>query len=340
MNGYRRTRRQNPVRPIVGLAGSVAVLAAALTTPSPGADAPAATGTAPATGALSQLVPIPATRPTLMPVVQADTVERALDYSADERIVLSDVADDNSRLNHPALYLLLRRAAMLPDGTAPFDEAEQPNPKDLWKDPRRYRGRLVRVAGLYAGRQTDLTATGHYTPTRWWGTRKAWLVDIHEPKTGQIVLLVLPERPPRMAQGQRVRFAGLFYKRVTLRENRTTGDPRKRHEYVVIVGKFLDRGWGGAGGLLGGISLPAQVIIMVAVILGLLVGFVLLKRTMSRPSARRRAEYRPLRFEDAADDRAEADGVDEELRRQVGAAQTRLAQPTDPNDADHQDDSR
>jgi len=340
MNGQRPARRRDRVRPTLGLAGSAAVLVAALAAaPSPGADAPAATGTAPAT--LSQLVPIPATQPRLMPIVQADTVEQALDYSADERIVLSDVADDNTRLNHPALYLLLRRAAMLPDAPAPYDEAEQPNPKDLWKTPKRYRGRLVRVAGLFAGRQTDLTKTGHFTATRWWGTRKAFLVDVHEPKTGRIILLVLPEKPAKMAMGRRVRFAGLFYKRVTLRENRTTGDPRKTHEYVVIVAKSLHRGWrGGGGGLLGGMPLPAKAIIMIAVILGLLVAFVLLKRTMSRPPARRRAEYRPMRFQDDADSRAEQSGVDEELRRQVEAARAPASQPTDGDDADHTNDSR
>ena len=54
---------------------------------------------------------------------------------------LDGVVDETNEVFSDALYVLLRHAAMLPQGPDTLGEAETPNPQKLWQEPQRYRGR-------------------------------------------------------------------------------------------------------------------------------------------------------------------------------------------------------
>jgi len=245
------------------------------------------------------------------PIPRARTVEEALAFDPDERKVLGDVADGDGQLDAAALYVLLRRAEMLPPEDRTFEEAEQPNPKSLWTEPGRYRARLVRVTGRPVGQVTDWSDQVKFTP--WWGRRPAYVLYLRVPKVAEPILVFLTRKPPdRLPPNLRV--AGLFYKLVSLPENRRTGDPAIRHEYPVIVARAVLPAESGGG-------LPAEFVVFFSVVIVMLVIFLMLRRYLSRHAPRAGRAYRPRRAEQATAPPGEAArDVDEELRRQVEAA--------------------
>ena len=249
-------------------------------------------------------------------ITVAATVEQALAYSAGELNILSSVRDGGS-WNHLAFYVLLRRAAMLPEGLKTIDEAEQPNPRDFWKEPQRYRGRLVRFEGkIPAFKPTEERGqitiwTNQLTSTKWWGNRAVFMVHVQEETTGQPMLVAMLKEPHKgITTNQKLRFAGIFYKLATLSENLETGDPNVTHEYPVIVAKQFyagkveqDESW--------------YVAVIVLVLAALVAAFVAVRqrnRRLIRRDAlgqeRRRREV-PAEYEGAP--------VEEELRRQIEA---------------------
>jgi hypothetical protein len=247
------------------------------------------------------------------PIKRAETVEDALAYSDGEKIIMKDVHDGDGQLSTPALYILLRRSQMLPIDKM-LEEAERPNPKNFWREPERYRGRLVRLKVLYAGRVTPWTE--NVTPTRWWGKRDAWMMDVlvevekTKPPSYKRILVVMGHEPPKnLKNRQPLELVGLFYKLAKLREDAEEGDPNVKNEYPVIVAGAIcppqsDENpfkWGGT--------------IMIMVILGLLFAFIRLKRGVSRQRAADVREYHPTRPDSGAE--AATGEVDEELRRQV-----------------------
>ena len=254
-------------------------------------------------------------------ITVAATVEQALAYSAGELNILSSVRDGGA-WNHLAFYVLLRRAAMLPEGLKMIDEAEQPNPRDFWKEPQRYRGRLVRFEGKIPRPIAEWT--GRLTTTSWWGGRPVYMLDVIEETTGQPLLVAMIEEPnANIKQKQKLRFAGIFYKLVTLPENSKTGDPNVTHEYPVIVAKQFyagkvepDESW--------------YVAVIVLALAALVAAFVVVRqrnRRLIRRDAlgqeRRRREV-PAEYEGAP--------VDEELRRQVEASKAgKESQPGGPD---------
>ena len=271
----------------------------------------------------------PATRPALLPIVAAGSVEQALRYTDEEKTILADVHDRDGTLSTPALYLLLRRAQMLPAGRGALTEADRPNPRNLWRRPADYRGRLVRLEGRYLG-QDDWSAQA--TPTRWWGTRGVWLVYLVETETGDAgrIMVMLPRKPPvNLRVGHRLQVAGLFYKVVELPGR---DDPSQKKRYPVIAAQALFRPGGGAGGA----GIPPQALLMFALVVLLLVGFFLLRRRTSRRPARAGKEYTPLRHEDADDAEQEPEPVDPELIRQVREYQAEHPKDDSQSHADRQ----
>ncbi len=247
----------------------------------------------------------------VMPITQAGSVEEALRFSKDEKIILEDVNDGDSQLDTSALNVLLRRAEMLPEGTGTFEEAERPNPKDFWREPQRYRGRFVQVEGLYAGRTTPWTE--NVTPSRWWGKRDVWMVELYEPKTEKIIIVFLTRKPPPgLARGRPLRFAGIFYKVVTLPEDPETGDSSKTHEHPVIVVKTLFHRQSA-------VRFPSWALAAIVVVVAMmLTAFMMLRRKVARQRAAARREYTPLRLDEAAgEDVPDGQKVDDELVRQI-----------------------
>lgn len=265
-----------------------------------------------------------------MPIAAAESVRDALAFSAEEREILKDVRDGDGQLDTPALYVLLRRAAMLPAGQRTLTEAEEPNPKSLWTEPQRYRARLVRVSGRRVGPVEDWS--DQVTPTRWWGSRGVHVLYLKVPGAEEPLMVYVTARPAEKLP-ERVRIAGLFYKLVTLPERAETGDPSRTHAYPVLVAgtvHALRSPWG----------VPAEAAIMLGVVLALVVVFMLLRRAGRRAAPAERAPYRPRRPEHAADAPTDTAGqppdeVDAELRRQV--EQFRRQKDTEPEGEDDQD---
>ncbi len=261
---------------------------------------------------------LPSDNHKVMPITRAETVEDALAYSDEEKIVLTDVSDGDGQLSTPALYVLLRRAEMLPAGDKTLEEAERPNPKDFWREPGRYRGRLVRVSVHYGGRVTPWTE--NITPTRWWGRRNVWLVDVlvetekTKPPMYERMLVVMGHEPPKkLLDRQRLELVGIFYKLARLREDAGEGDPDKKNEYPVIVAAslFVPQS--------GGDDFRWGAVLMIIAVMVMLFVFMRLRRSVSRRRAADRREYKPMRAEDSAGGAkaGPVEEVDEELRRQV-----------------------
>ena len=204
---------------------------------------------------------------------------------------------------------------MLPEGDKTLEEAERPNPKNLWREPGRYRGRLVRLKVLYDGRVTPWTE--NVVPGRWWGKRDVWMIDVlvevekTKPPSYERILVVMGHEPPKnLKNRQPLELVGLFYKKLTqLREDAEEGDPNVKDEYPVIVASSLlpsrlEEGsfrWVGA--------------VMIIAVMIMLFVFMRLKRGVSRQRAAGVREYQPTRPDGGAV--GGTGEVDEELRRQV-----------------------
>ncbi len=262
----------------------------------------------------------PPADPKPLPIIRAETVEQALAYSADEKVILNDVQDGDSQLDKPSLYILLRRSQMLPEIDKMLEEADSPNPKNFWREPERYRRRLVRLKVLYGGRVKPWTE--NVTLGRWWGRRDVWMVDVlvevekTKPPVYKPMLVVMGHEPPKnLSNRQPLELVGLFYKLAKLRGDAEEGDPDRKDEYPVIVAGALfpprsDEGgfkWGGA--------------LIIIVVMIMLFVFIRLKRTVSRQRAAGVREYHPIRSDSGAE--AVAGEVDEELRREVESYQAK-----------------
>ena len=274
------------------------------------------------------------TQPAPLPAVRAGTVDEALAYRPDETTILQDVRDRDGQLDAPALYVLLRRAAMLPDGPELLAEADRPNVKNLWRSPEGYRGKLVAVKGRFV-QQKDWSDQA--TPTRWWA-KPVYAAYVQETATGegQTLIVMLAHRPGKIGQGAPVRVAGLFYKLVTLPEK---DKPGQTGEFPVLVAGQLFGTAPAAGG-----GMPAELYVVFGLVMLLLLGFALVRRRTSR-SRRGVSEYKPLRFEDAAEgapggEAGEGEPVDAELVRQVKAFEQRREHSAEGGDADDGTDSR
>ncbi len=256
-----------------------------------------------------------------VPITRAETVEDALAYSDDEKIILDDVSDGDGQLSTPALYIMLRRAQMLPAGDKTLEEAERPDPKDFWREPERYRGRLVRVEVRYGGRTEPW---GNVTPTRWWGRRDVWMVDVlvevekTKPPTYERMLVVMGHEPPKnLSKRQPLEVVGIFYKLAKLHKDAETGDPGKKNEYPIIVAGALFAPQSGKDNFQWG------AVLMIIAIMVMLFIFMRLRRSVSRQRVAGRHEYKPMRPDDfAGSAQAGSDEEVEELRRQVEAYQT------------------
>ncbi len=315
MQGAERRPHSARPGPMLGAAVAIALMSAAA-----GLAPSGETGTAPtpqpATDPLDQLL-TPRTRPVTMSADPAQTVEQALAYSDHEKIALADVSDFDGQVNGVALSILLRRAAMLPKGKAAAEEADRPNLKNLWRSPADYRGRLIQVEGLYAGRQDWSAAT---SPTTYY-SGPVHMVLLQEEATGarRGIMVMMPVRPPEgILPGRKVSVAGLFYKVATRMVN---DDPGKTADYAVIVAPGLSTRVPGAEG---GKRIPLPLIIFGAAVVVLLYVFRFIwKRSRSRPAAE--GGYKPRRSEETMDVQKEApaepetpDGdVDEDLIRQA-----------------------
>jgi len=303
-------------RAAIALAAAAAML---LTAAAPGLHAQPASATAPATAPTTDpidTIPTSPARAAPQPIRPARTTEEALAYTDKERTAFGDVRDGDGQLDGVALSILLRRAAMLPTGRDIRQDADRPSPPNLWRRPADYRARFIAVEGLYSGRM-DMSNSVAPTPLY---AGPVYAVVLTEDFTGEgrPILVVMSEEPPQLRERTRVSVAGLFYKVVRL----PVGDGGDQTaDYAVVVTRGLCRPGAGAG-----FDIPLPMKILGAVIVTLLVLFLVVWRR-ARSGATRKSEYKPLRFEGAAEGAAgrpneaketeESGEVDEDLIRQV-----------------------
>jgi len=268
-------------------------------------------------------IPIVPTQPAVRPAEPAKTIEEALAYTDEERTALEDVRDGNELLDGAALSILLRRAAMLPADRDIRKDADRPSPRNLWRRPADYRGRLITVEGACSGGMdmSDLVAptTYHVGPV--------YAVVLTEQSTGESrpILVVMSDQPPEIPERSDVSVAGLFYKVVRLPEE---GGGGKTAEYAVVVARGLYRPGSG-----GGIDIPKPFLVLGGLVVVLLMVFIFVWRR-ARAGPRRTLEYKPLRFEDAAEGVADTPAeveqpgeVDEDLIRQAEDFKERKRHP-------------
>ena len=281
----------------------------------------------------------PASRPELPPIVQAETAAEALEYDHGEATILADV-EDRGEFDIPALYVLLRRAEMLPEDTTVLEQADRPNLLNLWTSPGRYRGQLIHVSGRYAGRATDLTQAAGRT-LRWPYPRPVWAMDVIVEFGRDVpprrMVVVMGRQPPKgLAKDQRVQFAGIFLKRATLPEDAGYGDPAVKKEYAVIVARQAYTVAAPPG------RVPVMFYVVFGLVVVLLVAFILLRRKIGR-AAPKAGGYRPARFEDARrgaeESQAAAEDVDEDLRREVADYLARREKQAEENNGKDAKDS-
>lgn len=282
-----RTRTRVPARCIrAAWLPLLAAVAASAVAPAPAGGQPAATSPATPEGILG-VEPL-YEPPAVLPAEPAGSVDAALDWTGEERELLSAVADGEHLLEPPAVYVLLRRAAMLPPGLEPLERADAVPMANLLRRPRDYRGRLVRMdLELYDIERWDAARVTE----PWWGRRPVWRARAHDPRSRRSVILLLAEKPDRFPVdapvGQApVRVAGLFCGTL-VQETDAAADPAQpRREYPVLV---IDRFYPPADA--SARSLPARQIALVVLVAGMLVVFYFLRRSVAR--RRKPAAVRP-----------------------------------------------
>ena len=251
-----------------------------------------------------EALPIPEYKePSLLPVPASGSLADALAFTPAERDILFSVRDGDGQLDTAALYVLLRRAMMLPGTPETLAEADPIHAANLWKDPVRYRGQLIRLEANYAGKSIDWSAD--VTPSVWWGTREVYAVYAYIPGTSEPVIVFLTEKPPETIPAK-LEIVGFFYK---LLDEPSAFDPSRRGLYPVIVAKNVQRQAFAMPEMSGTLG-----IVMGVVAVGLIAWFVLRRRNRRLAADLRLRHVRPASAEDAPQ---EPDDVDEELQRQV-----------------------
>lgn len=320
------------IRPVLSLLGILLAGGASLAADPPDVPATAPT-TKPATSPVDLIASIPQTK--LEPIERAATVAEALAYSPDEKTILADVRDGDGQMDAAALYVLLRRASMLPKDPIPLNEADRPNVRNFWLEPDGYRGKLVAVK---AGYVEHADYTQRVTFTRWWGKRAVSIVTVSV-KIGDelkpMIVLTSEEPPAGLKKGDKLEFAALFYKLANVTEKGFKEGAGPEDAYPVLVARSIQPGRGAAAGG-GPASIPLPLKIAFGAVAVLLMAFFILRRKIGQGRAAKVVEYKPLRFEEAGGVQRPApaadEPVDEELVRQVKAYKTEHSQQDEPKD--------
>lgn len=251
-----------------------------------------------------EALPIPEYKePSLLPIPASGSLADALAFTPAERDILFSVRDGDGQLDTAALYVLLRRAMMLPDTPQTLAEADPIHAANLWKDPARYRGQLIRLEANYAGKSIDWSAD--VTPSVWWGAREVYAVYAYVPGTSEPVIVFLTEKPPETIPAK-LEIVGFFYK---LLDEPSAFDPSRRGLYPVLVAKNVQRQTFAMPEMSGALG-----VVMGLAAVGLIAWIVLRRRNRRLAVALHRRHVRPALAQEAPQ---EPDGVDEELQRQV-----------------------
>ncbi|HQL75877.1 MAG TPA: hypothetical protein PLD58_22060 [Phycisphaerae bacterium] len=306
---------------------------AARAQPSPaGPEAPA-----PATAPTSAPATAPTTAPATAPLSRDNISEAAIELTERERIALGAVRDRNTQLAETGFFMLLARAAKMGAlSDQQLQDVESPSYSNLMAHPSRYRAQAIRMTiSVFTSEKLEPTSGGAFPVTSHWprerpvwyltGLNASLKVDPQQPVMLYATLdpaaaLGKPVEVRNQTQvygvpGQRVDVVGLFYK---LR--RSASEENDERDYpVLLVWQLKAAGGGGVLGSSGGSIVGVLAVIML--VLALLLGFILLKRRVSRQKASRPGgpRYKPLRDVSLDDQGQPADqedvGVDPLLKQ-------------------------
>ena len=247
----------------------------------------------------------------------------ALDFSDDERTILADVIDGDGQLDAAALYVLLGRAARMPDEVWSPQSVSAAN---LLAEADAYRARPVRVdLRVY---RVSRWAAAEQTATRWWSPADVWRVDcLGEPS--EVPLRVYLTGPPaRFAAGEypngpRAAVTGLFYKLARLSKDAPAPGESPTRLYPILVARNLVT----PGGSAVWDRWPTSVWVVAA---GVAVGaaaFIYLKRRAVRP--RPANSPHGVNGHDKAATGESSDAVDDELIAQLQQYRNARSEETD-----------
>ena len=158
---------------------------------------------------------VEAAPPPFMPVEVAATVDDALAYTPPEwNVILPAVHDGDGQVLDTALYVLLRRAAMLPVARQTLDRADDDRMDNLLAWPRRYRGHLVRLE-VQVWRVRRWHQELSLTP--WWANRPAWRFDCTDRATGTPLIVFLTHSRPTSTRANSPAVRGPRWRRCSTR---------------------------------------------------------------------------------------------------------------------------
>jgi hypothetical protein len=283
---------------------------AAATQPATAAAAarPQRPATAPAT---AEATTQPAGKPALVaqglrPVPKGLSVGEASTLTAEETSLLGLVPDGDEQWVTTGLYILLRRAEMLPDGKATYDAASPIDTMSFWSSPAVLRGKLVRFDAFYAGR-VDTVKSG---ANDWWGGKQFYMILVKAKPEQDAIAVAVTEKPPAdLRMLTKLNFAGFYYKTFQWNVSGDTGNPLEKRVYPMLVAKKAYRFAGEVSSPLGGSTGALVAIAGGLLIFGMVRAYI---RTRQRQAEEARAEIR------AAAKPPEIDfDIDPELGRQV-----------------------
>lgn len=209
----------------------------------PPASAPAGAATQPAPTPAEAVTPVPASKPApaggvVRPILTGQSIEEVSSLTAEEKGLIDLAIDGDEQYVTTGLYVLLRRAAMMPGDEEAYSTIKSVDPPSFWSAPAVLRGRLVRFDGLYFGP----AEAPRPVPNEWWAGNRFYLVNIKQRMEGPTIIVALTEPPPaELRKGTKLGIAGFFFKNVLLRVDAASGNPAEKHLYPVVVAKKIYR---------------------------------------------------------------------------------------------------
>jgi hypothetical protein len=270
-----------------------------------------------------------------VPPATAGISPEAVELTEAQKALLASVVDGDRELLHPALYVLLARAAeMKALSAAAFERLERPAFAKMLRSPSQYRGQAIQMDLLVFGCAERSPGRGIGFSRHWPRGRPVWRMSCCNAASktpAEETLVVFSVNDPRGAlgradrpdadgnalfdsPGRRVRAAGLFYK---VYSDRDLGGSER--PFPVVVAWQVERSTFGRQPR----PVSPWLAVLLVALVGMAMGFLFLKRYIRRqnrpPAAADRLAYQSLRGSEGKPEAGGArpkgdDSVDPRLR--------------------------
>ncbi|MFB3893131.1 MAG: hypothetical protein ACE15C_14030 [Phycisphaerae bacterium] len=250
----------------ISMAAIAAAMALAVSMPPARADdAPPATAplvTRPAAGLAANPFDLgPASRKAILPLPPAQSVEDGLKYDQDEKEILAAVRDHTRQLTDSGLYVLLRRAASLPQLDAgSLASLNQISGTSLMNSPEKYRGeplhmtmRVYKMRPWTPGVEFKFNDRWPKDKPIWWMAGLEGTYKNKDAKRIVVLSLVDPklalgeeDKPGESGEyiynsGRQIDLAGIFYKTYSDQPASSQGTTAPMQDFPVIVAWQVER---------------------------------------------------------------------------------------------------